>query len=1534
MRLSLLTAIFAAAFFALPAQMDESRIYFSIAADQTVLPQEEAPVRVQSQGVSQLEFRLYRVRDPRAFFLKLDSPNTFGARRGRLFRPRTPIERFADWKRRQWAKLRDLARMQFTPANRARIRAWRQKKRRPKSPAGAAPAYAGVPLLNPEQLVRRWTQTVQARQPWEAVTIRVPLAEEGVYVLEATDQQNQAYTVLIASSVAAVTKSHRGQLAVRLVDRRNGEPMRACPLEVLDVANDRSLARGVSDGDGSATFPLAAHAEDDALMLLATCDRQVSAVALPGYALSPGIRQLAGAIHTDRPVYRPGQKVRFRAILREDRGGEYALPAMRSARVRVDDAEGNALFQKTLSLTQYGTLSGEFDLPENAPLGYFGIRIGPDDGSGSIYGGFYVEEYRKPEYEVRVRPPAGRLLQGGRVEAQIEARYYYGEPVPGAAVEWTVHRYRWYPGWWEWEDSESEETEEAFGGEQILEQKGQLDADGKLTIAFPVERGAHDFLYRIEARVTDEAGRTISGSGSFVATRANFLITQRSERWVYAEGETVRWRVSATDFDRRPVPDVPFRVELYRTGNGQRTGSPLLSRTGSTGPDGEAAVDFPAPAPGLWQIVTTAGLPPAQLVEEGWLWISGDWSGGPASEQVRISLDKTSYKPGETARVLVVTGIPRAYVWLTAESGRLHWSRFLLIEGGAGVIDVPVQRDWAPNVFLNAVFVSGNRLFQGSRLMRVPPVDRQILVELEPSRREFQPGEPASFRLAARDSEGRPLRAEFAVSVVDEAIYAIRREPQPDLMKLFYGQRWNSVHTATGLEFYFWGEAGTRRIELARRPSGPWRAQLKPERPAAPKVRRDFPDTAFWIAHLETDSQGRAEIRFAFPDSLTTWRATARGVTTDTKVGNAISRVLVRKDVVVSMAAPRFLNEGDEVLVPVLARNYAAQPLRARVSLKAEGLAILDGRDTEVEIGPRAEARVDYRLHAHAPGKATLTATAAGPAGGDAVEISLPVHPYGIPMSASAEARLDNTASTVLAHEFPPSAGPSGRMAEIRLAPSMAGALFGALEYLLEYPYGCTEQLMSGLLPNLVVAETLRRLKLDTQIDRRELDRNVKGGIERLYGQQNDDGSWGWWQEEAGSVFLTSYVLLGLAHAEQNGYAVDEERRSRAEAWLQERLSPRRRTEPDEWGYALLALAARGRLNTAVARQAWDRRNAMTGFGLAAMGLAFARTGDPRRAETAEMLIRAAKQEGEEMFWPSRRDLLFLHDADHTFEATAMAVRFLAAEMPDSPAVDRAARWLMNHRQRGYYWGNTKRTAFVIYGLAPLIERTAALRPDLTARVVAGGRELLRHRFTSADILSPKPVKIAVPVAGSRSEIRVETEGRGTLYVSANWSWRRADALEAGSMPETSALRVERRYYRLRRVDSGGRMEYDFEPWTGVARRGDLVAVHVRAWGIDRMNAYVMEDPLPAGAEPVPHDHGFHLRRVPGWWRWWSGRRELRDNRASWFPWWIPERGYDAVYLFRFTNAGRFRAAPARLEPMYDPGVMGWSEAAEWEVLP
>ena len=52
-------------------------------------------------------------------------------------------------------------------------------------------------------------------------------------------------------------------------------------------------------------------------------------------------------------------------------------------------------------------------------------------------------------------------------------------------------------------------------------------------------------------------------------------------------------------------------------------------------------------------------------------------------------------------------------------------------------------------------------------------------------------------------------------------------------------------------------------------------------------VRENFPDTAFWKADIETDAQGKAQVTFNLPDSLTTWQIDTRGLTKDTRVGQA-----------------------------------------------------------------------------------------------------------------------------------------------------------------------------------------------------------------------------------------------------------------------------------------------------------------------------------------------------------------------------------------------------------------------------------------------------------------------------------------------------------------------------------------------------------------------------------------------------------------------------------------------------------------------
>src|SRR5437867_2916779 len=259
-------------------------------------------------------------------------------------------------------------------------------------------------------------------------------------------------------------------------------------------------------------------------------------------------------------------------------------------------------------------------------------------------------------------------------------------------------------------------------------------------------------------------------------------------------------------------------------------------------------------------------------------------------------------------------------------------------------------------------------------------------------------------------------------------------------------------------------------MRLTRLKSSPPFAQLKPERLVEPRVRKAFPDTILWLADLVTGTDGRAEARVTFPDALTTWRATARGVTRDTRVGSAVHRTVVRKNLILRLSAPRFFTQGDEVVLSATVHNYLAGEKTARVSLRTEGLEILQGGKTDVSIPSHGDARVDWRVRAGDAREVKLLGEALTDEESDAMEISLPVIPFGVKLSQSRTGSLrepEGTAETDLV--FPSESIASSRALDVIVTPSLAGTVFGALGFLTSYPYGCTEQTMSSFLPNVIV---------------------------------------------------------------------------------------------------------------------------------------------------------------------------------------------------------------------------------------------------------------------------------------------------------------------------------------------------------------------------------------------------------------------------------------------------------------------------------
>ncbi len=1523
---------------AVPAWAQPDKPSFSLNSSQTYGPGEKAEISVWAHNVEALEFRLYRVNDPVKFFAFFKDQHSFGGIGPRVGHEHTLLEKFHAWKHRVWAWVRDFFRGQFSVESRSKIREWREK--RAVARVSKVEHYAQVPFLNRQQLVAAWSWTAApGKQPWGSQTVGIPVKDAGVYLVEATAGGLRAYTIVIVTDIAVITKTARGQVLSYVIERKSGKPVaNADVLLWVDreqVANSRTDANGIVLQQAKVERP-------DSVTVLVVDGKRFAANALNSWTLGSGEESRIHAYgYTERPIYRPGDRMHFKFLLRARTPVGYQVPSEHTFHMELRDAQGNNKLTQEAASNSNGTLHGDYNIPADAALGEWSIELK----AGERYLGsvnFGVEEYKKPEYQVRVTPVTTRVIQGQPIKATIEARYYFGEPVAHAKVAWVVHKSLWWaPGRYAADrddDTVADEGEDqedgsysGYGGEQTEEHKGTLDADGKLTITLSTSPDKHrnDLRYRIEARVTDEGNREISGAGFAFGTYGSFFVSAQPDSYIYQPGAEAKIQISARDYSSHAV-QTEFRAELipFDTKTRQFTQS-LATSSGRTDATGNAQISFRIPQAGQFRVRVSAQTPEHREVEDfAYLWAAGStpwWAQGQQRGILKIITDKKEYKPGESARVIVTAPEGASHVLVTVEGDYLYHYQVARTNGGTVLLDIPIKPEYAPNAWIHASYIQDGKLYSGRKKLKVPATSAALNVELQPSQPQFEPGSPAIYRLTARDASGRPVRGEFSIGVVDEAIYDLRQEYGPNIVAAFYGEVYDTVGTSTSLQYYFFGTAGKRAMELAQLRPRHALAQLKPERLVQPKVRKAFPDTAFWNAEVETNDRGEAQVKFEFPDSLTTWRTTARGITADSKVGAAISKVVVRKNLLVRLVVPRFFRQGDEVTVSTIVHNYLPADKTARLSMEFDGLQVLEGETRDVPVARGADAKLYWRVKVLNVSKARVLGKALTDQESDAMELTLPVEPFGVKLADARTGSITAGGEQKVDLVFPASSQSESRSLEIDVAPSVAGTIFSALDYLTTYPYGCTEQTMSSFLPNVIVAQATKQLNIKSDIRPDKLERKVNAGLERLYSYQHEDGAWGWWKTDDDSVFMTAYVVQGLGQAQAAGYNIRYDVLAKSRKWLVTAMKGDRKLYPDLKAYAAYAIAVSGEGDKEVAELAWQRRDGLSPFGTAVLGLALRKMGDGRSGELAAHLESGVKQNDSQAWWPSDHDWLLDFTSDTTVESTALALKLLTAERPQSPLLVKAAQFLVTHRNQGFWWDSTKQTAMVVFGLTDFMKQSGELAGDFTAEVYVNNRQVLSKHFVPANATEPAVVvRLAASDLGGGNSVRVVQRGAGSLYWSVRQQYYSTDSRVTNS--GSFQLSIVREYFRLISMQKNGRIVYHLDPMPDILNVGDVIAVRLTVGGGD-WRYLMVEDPILSGAESIPRDDLYELDQQPSWWGRWFTDRELHDNQTDFFQTWFFHGQREYVYLLKIVNPGRFRISPARVEPMYQPQYFSTTEA-------
>ena len=629
---------------------------------------------------------------------------------------------------------------------------------------------------------------------------------------------------------------------------------------------------------------------------------------------------------------------------------------------------------------------------------------------------------------------------------------------------------------------------------------------------------------------------------------------------------------------------------------------------------------------------------------------------------------------------------------------------------------------------------------------------------------------------------------------------------------------------------------------------------------ATPTVRKEFADTALWIASLETDKDGLATAELDMPENLTTWKINVWAMVQGTRVGQATADVVTRKNLIVRMQAPRFFVERDEVVLTANVHNYLPDAKQVKVRLEQDGNTMelpADGEQT-VEIPAGGERRVDWRVKVVREGEAVLRMAALSDVESDAVEMRFPVIVHGMLKTDSYSGMLrpqDDRGSFEV--EVPSERRAEQTRLEVRYSPTLAGAMVDALPYLIDYPYGCTEQTLNRFLPAVVTQQTLRKMGVDlkaiqakrTNLNAAELgdpaqraegwkrfDRNpvfddaelakiVKAGVQRITEMQLSDGGWGWfsgWGEHS-SAHTTAVVVHGLQIAQQNDVAIVPGVVERGVAWLSayqgrqlealaivddagrviDKNKPSKRYADNMDALVYMVLVDAGETSDRMCDYLYRDRTHLSAYGLASFGLALHKQGE---AEKLAMVIRNISQYVVE---DDENQTAYLNMAGTPWwywygsetEAQAYYLKLLVATDPQSDVAPRLVKYLVNNRKHATYWNSTRDTAIVIEALADYLNVTGEAKPELTVEVWIDGQKRKSVQITPENLFTFDSTLAITGDAleAGRHTVELRKTGTGPLYYNG---YLTNFTLEDDIRRAGLDLKVERHYYKLTPVDA------------------------------------------------------------------------------------------------------------------------------------
>jgi len=1425
----------------------------------------------------------------------------------------------------------------------------------------------------------------------------------GVYRITAKNMDTQASGWILVSDLALVRKAYGNHALAFVCDLKTGK---AVPGAALTLYQDKAnaLQSAVTGPDGLATLSTAGAIKESKGILVASRNSSAAAVTLQmngvnegqgapdagsedgSVAASPGA--LRSFIYTDRPVYRPGQTISFKGILRRFNLGAHGLqvPSGEAVSLDIRDPQDTLVSHQDLTTNDMGSWNGTVTLTPEALTGEYTLAatIGGQKANGS----FVVAVYRKPQYKVKVAFDKTRYVRGDTLAATISATYYFGAPVAAAKVHYSVMEsgdtVTDNSPWFGREGGNSDASDEpSHSGQDNQDGDIRLDDHGQAIVRVPTHTqkdNSQDTDYEISVSVEDPSGKSVDESASVTVGQGEFsLDTDVSQDYV-SPGQSVAATIRAanpapsgsqsTDTQPRAGQTVHVVIGYQEWDGDQEIVKSPQAQDVVTGANGDVTLTVPAPKAGLLSIRASAVDARGNGIEsEQSVWVSsGDSDISMHYPDLSVVLDKEKYRSGDTANVLINAEQTGPTALVTVEGATLYRSWTVPLAHNSTSLKIPVTSDYAPGVTISVCCVSSKQFLTSQQRMSVDDPGRHLQVKVEGDVAKYGPGDAATITVHTSDQDGKPKAAEVSVGVVDSSIYAIRPEPDGTIEDAFLPDQGQAVDTEYSCAYRYVGDVDKGAMGV--------------------KLRHNFPDTALWQPVVKTDATGTAQVRFHFPDNLTTWRVTCYGHTQDTAVGKGTAELLVSKALVAHLEAPSFLTIGDQATIAAVVTNNGPAAIDTQVQLTTsspggEVVAIANAdAPCSLHVESGASERVEWPVDTSVAKNAQLS-TASDGAGGTTltgplapVDFKLAVKTPGgladgvlqtIPVKPRTALRDTWQAGSILSDventmTLASNTVPGATTLRVHISPTVSSALIPALDYLGGYPYETTDSAASMLIADSILAtasagtapaiplSAARRRTLPDEIDRCE---------RRLYRYQADDGAWGWCVGNKPDLWMTAYAVWALGRAKQAGYAGNTQAYDNGLTKLAELAQDRSTAfgygdgELSPEVFAALALSEGGHSDDAKKALALTElhwRNEPKDMRYADMAVA---------ALVYDSLDAAGKQRGAALMgqiWAGRMRMAALSAwqtapssiapgaEQYAPDVAATAWVLVAAQQiaPADPQIDPVALWLMERRS-GDHWGAPNTTALTVMALTKYMARSHEMQPNFDAVVDVNGQRFKAAHFGAEAIDRPDLI-VDIPTSAlkaGKNTVHIGKTGPGRLYYSLDLR----EGLLAGppAVAPSYLQHVSMRLFHPERLEppfapSGFRIKRIYLRTT--SRRSFFWEDTVPAPGMDYRKddtilvRLIIDNTRPGShlivEEPVPA--GCAITDVSGdqsddWANWWN-YTDVRDDKLVFLVGEMPRGRHEIDYHLRAQTVGSFDAMPTHVTGTFDPTLQALGNVA------